>query len=52
MGEYCKERDINLIVDATFASPFNQRPLEYETGDSLHSGTKYISGHSDVVIFY
>ncbi len=50
LGKYCKERDINLIVDATFASPFNQRPLEYGADVSLHSGTKYISGHSDVVI--
>ncbi len=38
-----------LSVDNTFASPFNQRPLELGADFSLHSSTKYVNGHSDVV---
>jgi len=49
LGKFCRERGIKLLVDATFASPYNQKPLEF-ADVSIHSGTKYISGHSDVVI--
>ncbi|MDP2958039.1 MAG: cystathionine gamma-synthase [Longimicrobiales bacterium] len=38
-----------LSVDNTFASPYNQRPLELGADFSLHSTTKYVNGHSDVV---
>lgn len=38
-----------LSVDNTFASPYNQRPLEYGADIVLHSSTKYLNGHSDVV---
>ncbi|MEX2583817.1 MAG: cystathionine gamma-synthase [Gemmatimonadota bacterium] len=38
-----------LSVDNTFASPFNQRPLEFGADIVLHSTTKYINGHSDMV---
>ena len=38
-----------LIVDNTFASPYLQRPLEQGADVALHSTTKYIGGHSDVV---
>lgn len=38
-----------LIVDNTFASPYLQRPLEQGADVVLHSTTKYIGGHSDVV---
>lgn len=37
-----------LIVDATFASPFNFRPLEHGADLVMHSATKYLAGHSDV----
>ncbi|BDB98366.1 trans-sulfuration enzyme family protein [Saccharolobus caldissimus] len=50
LGKYCNEMGIRLIVDATFASPYNQRPLEFGADISIHSGSKYISGHSDVII--
>lgn len=36
-------------VDNTFASPFNQRPLEMGADFTVHSSTKYINGHSDVI---
>lgn len=38
-----------LSVDNTFASPFNQRPLELDADIVVHSTTKYLNGHSDVV---
>ena len=38
-----------LSVDNTFASPYNQRPLEHGADIVLHSTTKYINGHSDMV---
>jgi cystathionine beta-lyase/cystathionine gamma-synthase len=38
-----------LSVDNTFASPFNQRPLELGADFTVHSSTKYINGHSDVI---
>jgi cystathionine beta-lyase/cystathionine gamma-synthase len=38
-----------LSVDNTFASPYNQRPLELGADFSVHSSTKYINGHSDVI---
>ena len=38
-----------LCVDNTFASPFNQRPLELGADVVMHSTTKYLNGHSDVL---
>jgi cystathionine beta-lyase/cystathionine gamma-synthase len=38
-----------LVVDNTFASPYNQRPLELGAHMVVHSSTKYLNGHSDVV---
>lgn len=38
-----------LCVDNTFATPYNQRPLELGAHIVLHSSTKYLNGHSDVV---
>ena len=38
-----------LMVDNTFASPFNQRPLELGADVVMHSTTKYLGGHSDVL---
>lgn len=38
-----------LVVDNTFATPFFQRPLELEADAVVHSSTKYLNGHSDVV---
>ena len=45
----CKERGIALVVDATFASPINFRPLEHGADVSIHSATKYLNGHHDVL---
>ena len=45
----CKAEGIPLLVDSTFASPVNFRPLEHGADLVLHSATKYLNGHSDVI---
>lgn len=44
-----KERGVPLIVDSTFATPINFRPLEHGADIVIHSVTKYLNGHSDVI---
>ncbi|MFO7881251.1 MAG: PLP-dependent aspartate aminotransferase family protein [Kosmotogaceae bacterium] len=44
-----KKYGISVVVDNTFATPYFQRPLEYGVDVVVHSATKYISGHGDVV---
>ncbi|HSH44600.1 MAG TPA: aminotransferase class I/II-fold pyridoxal phosphate-dependent enzyme, partial [Longimicrobiales bacterium] len=44
-----REKGLPLVVDATFATPVNWRPLEHGVDVVVHSGTKYLGGHSDVV---
>src|SRR5581483_912609 len=44
-----KAEGLALIVDSTFASPINFRPLEYGADIVIHSATKYLNGHSDVI---
>lgn len=41
--------DVIVVVDNTFATPFNQRPLNCGADIVMHSATKYINGHSDMV---
>jgi len=45
----CKRRGLIAAADNTFASPYVQRPLELGFDVVMHSTTKYIGGHSDVV---
>ncbi|HET9887217.1 MAG TPA: aminotransferase class I/II-fold pyridoxal phosphate-dependent enzyme, partial [bacterium] len=45
----CRERGLLLAVDNTFMSPFFQRPLELGADLVVHSATKYLNGHSDLV---
>ena len=45
-----KKNNILLCVDNTFATPYIQRPLDLGADIVMHSATKYIAGHSDVVI--
>ena len=40
---------IRLVVDNTFASPYNQRPIEFGADLVTHSTTKYLNGHSDSI---
>ncbi len=45
-----KDRDITVCVDNTFATPYLQRPLDLGADIVVHSATKYIAGHSDVIL--
>ncbi|MCS6857148.1 MAG: cystathionine gamma-synthase [Sandaracinaceae bacterium] len=49
VAERCKSRSIPLVVDNTFATPYLQKPLELGATLVVHSTTKYLNGHSDVV---
>jgi cystathionine gamma-synthase len=40
---------VKLLIDSTFATPVNQRPIEWGADLVLHSATKYLSGHNDVL---
>ena len=44
-----KERQILAVADNTFASPYLQRPLEFGFDIVIHSATKYLNGHSDII---
>ncbi len=46
---FAKSHGLVSMIDNTFASPVNFRPLEMGFGLSLHSATKYLNGHSDIV---
>lgn len=46
---WAKGKGIQVIVDNTFLSPYLQRPLELGADIVLHSGSKYLSGHNDVI---
>ena len=45
-----KKHQLLLAVDNTFASPYLQQPLDFGADIVMHSATKYIGGHSDVVL--
>jgi cystathionine beta-lyase/cystathionine gamma-synthase len=47
MAEIISKRDITLVVDNTFLSPYLQRPIELGAHIVVHSMTKYLNGHSD-----
>ncbi|KAB2951824.1 aminotransferase class I/II-fold pyridoxal phosphate-dependent enzyme [Heliorestis acidaminivorans] len=49
MHQICKDHDLLMIVDNTFMSPYLQRPIEVGAHIVIHSGTKYLGGHNDVV---
>lgn len=49
LSRIAKTKKIFTVVDNTFASPYLQRPLELGADAVLHSATKYLAGHSDVI---
>jgi cystathionine gamma-synthase len=49
LGEIARSRGALLVVDNTFASPYLQRPLDLGADIVVHSTTKYLGGHSDVI---
>jgi cystathionine beta-lyase/cystathionine gamma-synthase len=47
--KFARENNLTSMIDNTFASPVNFRPAEHGFDLSLHSCTKYLNGHSDIV---
>ncbi len=48
VARFAKERAITTVMDNTFATPVTQNPLELGIDIVVHSGTKYLGGHSDL----
>lgn len=49
VAEFARKHNLIAVCDNTFCSPFVQKPLDYGFDLVVHSATKYINGHSDVV---
>ncbi|MHA6204607.1 trans-sulfuration enzyme family protein [Dyella soli] len=49
IGKFARKHGLIFVVDNTFCSPMLQRPIEYGADLVLHSATKYLNGHSDMV---
>ena len=49
LSAHCRKKKVTLVVDNTFATPYLQRPLSLGADLVVHSVTKYLAGHSDVV---
>jgi cystathionine beta-lyase/cystathionine gamma-synthase len=49
IAEVAKKRKMPVVVDNTFATPYNQNPLTLGADLVVHSGTKYLGGHSDLI---
>jgi cystathionine gamma-lyase len=49
ISELCRQRGVIAVIDNTFASPHLQRPLELGCDIVVHSMTKYLNGHSDII---
>ncbi len=47
--DIARRNNLTLIVDSTFATPINQRPLEFGVDLVIHSATKYLGGHNDLL---
>jgi cystathionine gamma-synthase len=45
-----RDADVMAVVDNTFATPLAQRPLDWGASATIHSATKYIGGHSDLLL--
>lgn len=48
VGNLAKKYNIDAVIDSTFASPYNQNPIDYGFTVVIHSATKYLGGHSDI----
>lgn len=49
LADLARERDVKLLVDSTLATPCNLRPMEFGADLVVHSGTKYLGGHNDIL---
>ena len=50
IAQLAKKNNLRLAVDNTFASPYLQQPLNFGADIVMHSATKYLAGHSDVIL--
>lgn len=50
LSEICRKNKVLLAVDNTFATPYLQKPLDLGADIVMHSATKYLAGHSDVIL--
>ncbi|HEX2619030.1 MAG TPA: aminotransferase class I/II-fold pyridoxal phosphate-dependent enzyme [Phototrophicaceae bacterium] len=49
VAELGRKHKVRTLIDSTFATPINQRPLEWGIDFVIHSATKYLSGHNDLL---
>jgi cystathionine beta-lyase/cystathionine gamma-synthase len=49
VAELAKQKKLISMIDSTFGTPINQRPAEFGIDLIMHSGTKYLGGHSDLI---
>lgn len=49
VADIARRHHVKTVIDATFASPINQRPLDFGIDLVVHSATKYLSGHNDLL---
>ena len=49
LAEIARRHGVKTLIDSTFATPVNQRPLDFEIDLVVHSATKYLSGHNDLL---
>ena len=47
--EIARRHELKTVIDSTFATPINQRPLEFGVDLVIHSATKYLAGHNDLL---
>ncbi len=49
LAEVAHRRRVKTLIDSTFATPINQRPIEFGIDLVIHSATKYLGGHNDLL---
>ena len=49
LAEICREKKVKTLIDSTFATPVNFRPASFGIDIVVHSATKYLAGHNDVL---
>ena len=49
IGKFAKDEGLIAVCDNTFSSPYIQQPLDHDFDIVIHSATKYLNGHSDVI---
>ncbi len=50
LSKICKSKNLLLAVDNTFSTPYLQKPMDFGADIIMHSATKFLAGHSDVIL--